>query len=1344
MKLVASTLCLSLIISAPGLAPYAAAAGMMGASGGAKGGFAAPAAAGNVPAAPSHGLGVQSLGLVNTAPLAGTAMVNAAANGNGVLNGAALPTAVVGNTVLAAGAAAKASAVPAARAAAAPAAAAAQPDAAKTALGSGQALEAQLSGSAAQPSQSAPVLNAFWSGSKVSAAKAAEVGIPAASPSSNNGLTPAAQPGEGKDDAKPVAGPVSPETSPELFAARSSRVGISPAKFLYWNGLYKIVQYFNLKFAKDPNRRVSWDKWPTKLGLLYLIGKIRFLRSGTITDPYDYAANDIKPAGQEPEQAKRGYTADGSWASDRENPRMGAENSRFGSNIPPQKVRPDVENLMLKAREIGKLKHRKVVDGKTIFQPALILNDLAGGWIQFNFHNFGGNTKRDAITDNPHKAAMPAKEGWAEKEMVVDRTSKDPTRVTDNGRPTPMNERTQAWIHAQIYGTNEAEQNRLRTFKDGKFLLDENGNLPADPNKPGIDLSGFTNNYNPLLSFLHWAFVVNHNQIVDYLKLYNPAWGDEVLFDYARKINVANINQIHTTEWTEDLLQHPTLQEGMHAEFYGLFGPKIKAWLMRMSFRHPWFGKLIKPITNNDVIWGMPGSKWEHHDGPFQVPKHFRMVYRLHEMILDDHDFIEPGTDKLLGRADLINFVHHNTRPIVEKYGYDVLAYSFVKKSAGALKLHNFPNALTQFKNQQNGQLTDLAMLDIFREMTDGTGTYNEFRRSVGEPPVKSFLELTGGDAELAKELERTFEGDIEAVPPGIGILAEPKPAGFALGFTQFYQFVLNAPRRVKSNRHLTEFFTHKDYTFEGMEWVWHNGGMGGVIARAMSTLPRGKAVVESMEGVTRWFAPWPDAETFPVRMLDQADADSGKVLKATAKLLAMGAFTAFSAWMGVAVSGFTVVPLALAGLGLPVFLYYKRLLAWRMMQKAWQSAYTDRRRSMFPTLFKGEAWARRSVALGRLGAKAALLAAGYAAWTLLATNPVVAAFSALTAVFAMKVLSATSEYENTMSVLKIALQNRLREGYPVTADASEIPGATALEKRYWFLIPKDAKQPVARLFHTYRVLNEHGLGKLKAFKTALLSHLIFGPRTQRGLGLKGRWKAGVLFNPFAIYVPNMAQAQGPSTTRVYDSTGSVDRAEFDKLFNTYAPGRDYLTAYDFSRMREGVRYRASEEGVGNPLTRFLGSLAVKARTEQLLQLYADRVANEDKRLVPAISKDMLRRVYEGTAQADIMKERALDGVHPDLQSPEQKLSASRWQRMKDSTKRDFKSFFGAVRALWGSLAWPLSLTAVKGNVKAVGTFFSTVKKLGWKVIAAVVLYYLIRDTILYIIIPALLLKGVL
>jgi hypothetical protein len=105
-----------------------------------------------------------------------------------------------------------------------------------------------------------------------------------------------------------------------LWRPKSSREGIGPIKYVWWNSFYRIMEFFNRAFARDPNRKVSWDQWPAYLGVLYLVSKIRFNRSNALTDPYDYAANDTKDFGAEPDAVRHDYTADGTWVSDRENP----------------------------------------------------------------------------------------------------------------------------------------------------------------------------------------------------------------------------------------------------------------------------------------------------------------------------------------------------------------------------------------------------------------------------------------------------------------------------------------------------------------------------------------------------------------------------------------------------------------------------------------------------------------------------------------------------------------------------------------------------------------------------------------------------------------------------------------------------------------------------------------------------------------------------------------------------------------------------------------------------------------------------------------------------------------
>ena len=966
------------------------------------------------------------------------------------------------------------------------------------------------------------------------------------------------------------------------FRPRSNRQGIANLKAVWWSMFIGVMAYIERRLSKDVYNRNSWDKWPVPLGLVFLISKIRDLRTGSLTDPYDYKTTDNKELGSIPKEAEIGNLADGMWASDDENPQMGATCTRFSSNTEPQRVSTDHDHLLSLSRKLARVRWRKLdADGNEIMVPALILNDKAGAWIQFQFHGFGGNTKRDSINQNPHVVCMRHDADWGHDDMVVNRTSEDHTRVDYDGRPTPLNERPHAWIQAQIYGGTEAELAALRSFENGKMRLVD-GRLPEDPVVEGIDQTGFNQNFNPQLSYLHWLFVNEHNAIAEHLSNFYPTWDDEKLFRMAAKINQANMARIHTDEWTRDLLQHPTLHAGMHADWYGIFGKRIKLYLMRLFHRRPWLGRVAKRFTDNDVLWGMPGSKWDHYDGPFQVPKQFRMVYRLHELIRGTHRMLEPGTDRELGRHDLLNIVHENTREIVDKYGYDVLGYSISRASCGALTLHNFPRALTNFENQQDGKPTDLAALDLFREMTDGTGTYNEFRMSVGLEQVTSFMELTGGHADLAHELEVLYEYDIESVHPGIGILAEPKPPGFALSYSQFYQFVLNAPRRVKSNRHFTEGFTIDQYTPEGMAWVEHSGSMLDVERRHLGGLNYGAEVCDAMEGVIRPFAPWPSAEKFPRRMLRQIELDSDKVIRtniaafgiAVAASIAAISAGLMTTWFAI-ILGFVLI---LPG----IVLWMKRLLARWFMQSVVERAYTQRAPEMFPQLRRAEHWGNRASTLGRIASLVATGLLAYMSWELLKVSP----WPTLLALAATAVALTGLLWSRTTWIRYVC-------GIGMLAGLVVWPQSFGAA---FFLL---SAITAFWTFHATKVYQRD----MEVLKVALLKRL---RRSQES-----------------------CPADNASNCSVSETENhELNDEQFVRMLRQFAPGREYITAYDLARKREADHLRNKEEGVGNWFSRTRQRLIAPRRDRQLMKQHADHVVTENYRLVPAISRDVLRKIF--------------------------------------------------------------------------------------------------------------------
>ena len=66
---------------------------------------------------------------------------------------------------------------------------------------------------------------------------------------------------------------------------------------------------------------------------------------------------------------------------------------------------------------------------------------------------------------------------------------------------------------------------------------------------------------------------------------------------------------------------------------------------------------------------------------------------------------------------------------------------------------------------------------------------------------------------------------NVEDVDTVVGFLAEPtRPHGFGISETQFVVFILNASRRLFTDRFLTSSYRPEFYTTLGIDWVNNNG----------------------------------------------------------------------------------------------------------------------------------------------------------------------------------------------------------------------------------------------------------------------------------------------------------------------------------------------------------------------------------------------------------------------------------------------------------------------------------------------------------------------------------------
>jgi len=198
---------------------------------------------------------------------------------------------------------------------------------------------------------------------------------------------------------------------------------------------------------------------------------------------------------------------------------------------------------------------------------------------------------------------------------------------------------------------------------------------------------------------------------------------------------------------------------------------------------------------------------------------------------------------------------------------------SMGRQRLGALALQNHPQFL---QNLPMGRLTsatkklDVPALDLIRDRERGVPRFNEFRRQYGLRQLTSFDDFidrrlaAGSEGRKQQEqlvatmrevygthvcdstkvittAQRDANGreindclghkngstvdNIEDLDTVVGWLAEStRPHGFAISETQFVVFILNASRRLYSDRFFTSSFRPEFYTTLGVNWVNNNG----------------------------------------------------------------------------------------------------------------------------------------------------------------------------------------------------------------------------------------------------------------------------------------------------------------------------------------------------------------------------------------------------------------------------------------------------------------------------------------------------------------------------------------
>ena len=264
-----------------------------------------------------------------------------------------------------------------------------------------------------------------------------------------------------------------------------------------------------------------------------------------------------------------------------------------------------------------------------------------------------------------------------------------------------------------------------------------------------------------------------------------------------------------------------------------------------------------------------------HFGSPFNFPEEFVSVYRLHSMVPDLIEFRDLKRDPnvIRGKIPVLETVRGKATQALRDGGLANWALSMGRQRLGALTLQNSPLFLQNLSMPRlpggSGKI-DVLALDLIRDRERGVPRFNEFRRQYGLKQLTSFDDfadphLPKNSAELAEQRrligvlresygrhrcdaakvitkaqvnddgspindclghdDDSIVDNIEDVDVVVGMLAEfARPHGFAISETQFQVFILNASRRLFSDRFFTSSFRPEFYTQLGYDWVMSNG----------------------------------------------------------------------------------------------------------------------------------------------------------------------------------------------------------------------------------------------------------------------------------------------------------------------------------------------------------------------------------------------------------------------------------------------------------------------------------------------------------------------------------------
>ena len=303
--------------------------------------------------------------------------------------------------------------------------------------------------------------------------------------------------------------------------------------------------------------------------------------------------------------------------------------------------------------------------------------------------------------------------------------------VVRDGVREPFNEITSFLDASQVYGSSESRALALRTLVDGKMKTSAGDRLPFNvdglPNLgdgPELFVAGDIRcNENVVLTSLHTLFVREHNRLASRIRQLAPRATDEKVYQLARKIVGAEIQQITYNEFLPAVMGRWAPRS--RSRYKKRVNPTIANEFSTALFR------VGHTMLSSNLVLGETGDTLSLTDA-FTNP----------EFLLEDPQHM----DQLL-----LGLSRQRCQEIDAFIIDDVRNFLFLPP----------PFAVG----------LDLGAINIQRGRGHGLPPYNEIRAAYGLPKVRDFDDITSNES--VQQALRTAYQSVDDIDPWVGGISE-------------------------------------------------------------------------------------------------------------------------------------------------------------------------------------------------------------------------------------------------------------------------------------------------------------------------------------------------------------------------------------------------------------------------------------------------------------------------------------------------------------------------------------------------------------------------------------------